>query len=103
MSVTLSDLGLVQTNLNQTTNGLWSGGDFQGTGLPGDTVTLGDLSLTQSNLNASELTGSSEAGNGLIASSPVPEPGSLALLALGGISLLIRQRRKNRCAVVSLW
>ncbi|HMD54401.1 MAG TPA: autotransporter-associated beta strand repeat-containing protein, partial [Phycisphaerae bacterium] len=95
-TVTLSDLGLVQTNLNQTTNGLWSGGDFQGTGLPGDTVTLGDLSLTQSNLNATEPTGSAyQNGNGLTTSS-VPEPGSLVLLALGGMSLLLRQRQQRK-------
>ena len=95
-TVTLSDLGLVQTNLNQQTNGLWSGGDFQGSGLPGDAVTLGDLSLTQSNLNATEPTGSVyQNGNGLITSSPVSEPGSLALLAIGAIGLTLRSRRKK--------
>ncbi|HMD53217.1 MAG TPA: PEP-CTERM sorting domain-containing protein, partial [Phycisphaerae bacterium] len=94
-TVTLSDLGLVQTNLNQSTNGLWSGGDFQGTGSSGDVVTLGDLSLTQSNLNAAEA--GPFGGPGLIRSAPVsPEPGSLGILALGGIGLLLKRRKTKR-------
>jgi fibronectin-binding autotransporter adhesin len=96
-SVTPSDLGLVQTNLFGSTGGLWSNGDFQGNGSPSDTVTPGDLGLAQSNLFATEPFGSSAGtGGGLITSSPVPEPGSLALMGAGtSILALIRRRSKK--------
>jgi autotransporter-associated beta strand protein len=95
-TVTPSDLGLVQTNLFGSTGGLWSRGDFQGAGLPTDTVTPGDLALVQTNLFATEPMGSAVGGGDLITSSPVPEPGSLALLGMGFLPLLTARRRHRK-------
>jgi len=96
-TVTLSDLSLVQSNLNLTTNGLWSDDDFHGSGAPTDLDSLTDLSLAQNNLNATEPMGNAfQNGVLLFHTAVVPEPGSLALLVLGGLGMTLGRRRKKR-------
>ncbi|KKM23007.1 hypothetical protein LCGC14_1619550 [marine sediment metagenome] len=76
--VSIVDLGALASNW-QSTEATWYGGDFSGDGL----VNITDLGILASHWQ--------HGAAGLSAS--VPEPGTLALLALGGSCLLIWRRR----------
>lgn len=77
-SVDDDDLAVLQANLGQA--GGWGDGDFSGTG----TVSLYDAYLLFTNYGTSLPAPTSI--------SPIPEPGSLALITLGSLMLLSRRR-----------
>ena len=103
-TVTLSDLNTVLANFNKP-NQTWSTGDFNYDGL----VTLADLNEILANFNKSVASGFVDVGGDNLASeaigmltgagSPlvgVPEPGTLALLAVGLIGLLAYAWRRRK-------
>jgi len=89
--VTPQDISTVLANQGDATN-VWSLGDFNGT----DSVTPQDISQVLA-AQGQSATGTGGGGPGLIRSAPVmPEPGSLGILALGGVGLLLKRRKTNR-------
>ena len=103
-SVNAADLddvvrGLGGSTLDPNGNPVWSNYAFDG----GTSVDAADLDDVVRALGSQEVTGNAVfSGGGLTFSSPseVPEPGSLALLAVGGMGLLVRRRvsRFTDCA-----
>jgi hypothetical protein len=88
------DLLTVTNNLNQPSGGLWSKGDFTDSG----TVNNGDLLTVVNNLNDGSTTVAATTSAALAGSiaAPVPEPASLALLAIGALGVLtLRRKRKT--------
>ena len=81
-TVDINDLTIVLNNYGRT-GMTWSQGEFTG----GGTVDINDLTIVLANYNTS--LGSSAAGL-----SAVPEPASLALLAIAAFSLLLCRRRR---------
>jgi hypothetical protein len=88
-SVTGADLGLLDAGFGQA--GGWVNGDFNGDGV----VTGADLGLLDANFGLGPVTVSASEVAALEAfkAGLVPEPGTLALLGLGGLGLLRRRRR----------
>jgi hypothetical protein len=76
-AVNVNDLSVVLTNYNKA-GMTWSQGDFNGDG----TVDVSDLSKVLTNYN--KTAGLSAAGT-----APVPEPGAVAMLAVGLLGLLV--------------
>jgi autotransporter-associated beta strand protein len=81
-------------DMNGTINAVFNG-TFAGT----ETFKIVDFSqysgtptFTYSGLDQNAMTASFDASTGIVALSAVPEPGSLALLAVGGLALLRRRR-----------
>ena len=78
------------------------GSDFTINGLPaynGETITSGTGTITgllEDNSAVTSITYDNENDGGIIVLSSVPEPTSLALLAVGSAGLLARTRRRNR-------
>ena len=89
--ITPQDISTVLANQGDVTN-LFSLGDFNGT----DSVTPQDISQVLA-AQGQSATGAGAGGPGSIQSRPVtPEPGSLGILALGGIGLLLKRRKAKR-------
>lgn len=83
--VDVGDLGILATHYGRG-NMSWADGDFTGDGI----VDVGDLAVLASNYGNSY---SNPAYGGAPGGDPIPEPGTVALLALGGALLLLRRRR----------
>jgi hypothetical protein len=75
-NVSLGDIGIVAGNWNKNSQ-TWAQGDFTGDGVVG----LGDIGILAGNWGWTRPGGA-----------PVPEPGTMALLALGGVALIRRRR-----------
>jgi len=98
-NVDVGDLGVLATNYGITGGQVWSTGDFSGDG----TVDVADLGALATNYNAT-LGGAGSGSSATLAAAPlavlagassaVPEPTSMGLLALGATSLLARRRRR---------
>ena len=91
--VNINDLTIVLAHYNQT-GMTWAQGDFTGDG----TVDINDLTIVLAHYN--QTAGSSAAGM-----AAVPEPASAALLAFGGLSVLLglawrRRASRSRCYAV---
>jgi hypothetical protein len=83
-TVTLADFNNLFNNFGQSGK-TWDEGDFQYDG----TVTLADFNILFNNFGTSISSGGAE-----VATEPVPEPTTLALLALGGAAVLWKRRRR---------
>ena len=79
--VDFTDLGILLNNYDQP--GTFATGDFDGSGI----VDFNDLGILLNNYNEHAPVSTTTA--------PVPEPGTLALAALGVLGLLIAARRKR--------
>jgi hypothetical protein len=86
--VDLSDLNILLNNLGQTT-GDYTKGNFDGQ----PTIDLTDLNDVLNNLGT---TLANNASNSPSPASPAPEPASLALLAAGTVSSIVRRQRRRR-------
>ena len=98
-TVNVGDLGALATNYNITGGMSWGNGDF----IQDGTVNVADLGALATNYNNHLATGPSF-GSGALSATPlavvaaggsasVPEPASVGLVLLGGVSLLSRRRR----------
>ena len=77
--INIGDLTILAGNFGATglaTADKWISGDFNGDG----NVNIGDLTLLAGNF-----------GDSYVSATPIPEPASLALLALGGLALIRRR------------
>jgi hypothetical protein len=81
--VDINDLTRVLTNYNQNVGVVWGSGDFNRDGK----VDINDLTIVLTNYNQS-------LGASSVGLSPVPEPGTLLLLAAGLGSLVACASRK---------
>jgi len=86
-AVGLADLSLLGSHWNQP--GTWADGDFNGDGM----VTLADLSLLGGNWGTGGSGAAMSFADAVAAVTFVPEPGSLAVLLLGGLGLVRRGQR----------
>ncbi len=78
-SVDVTDLGILATYYNGGSDLTWGQGDFTGDGL----VNVNDLGILATHYGTSSVVAS------------VPEPGSMALLACGGLSILVLSARRR--------
>jgi hypothetical protein len=80
--VDIDDFGILKGNLGMS-SAKWAHGDFNGDGR----VDIDDFGILKGNLGASSAT---------VSGATVPEPATMALLALGGGAMLLRRRARRK-------